>query len=754
MFSPNFELTLKRTFKIAKDYKHEYATLEHLLLSLLEDPDANGALLRSSANIAALTQKLKQFLSTELQGIILQEVEESKPSVALQRVIHKSAITANSSGVKEITGIYVLAEIFNEKDSFATLFLLEQNLNKKDILKKYVISTGAVRAGGLGFQANIETKTTDSTKLDQQPDPLSLFCVNLNKLAEEQKIDSVVGREEEIQRVVEILSRRNKNNPLLVGDPGVGKTAIAEGLALNIVKKNIPKSLEQAVVYSLDLGALVAGTRFRGDFEERLKLVMKKIQEVPNSILFIDEIHTIIGAGSNQGGSLDAGNLLKPLLARGGLRCMGATTFKEFQTYFEKDAALARRFQKIVVEEPSEEDSIKMLKGLKQYYEKHHDVIYDDEALVEAVKLSCRYINDRRLPDKAFDIIDEAGAHCKLNNKKHVTEEVIENIVARIAHLPSETVSQEDSEQVIKLAEALKKEIFGQDHAIDELVSVIKLAKAGLRDREKPTGCYLFSGPSGVGKTELAKSLADSLGMNLIRIDMSEYMEKHAISRLIGAPPGYVGFDQAGILTDGVRKAPYSLVLLDEIEKAHPDIQNILLQIMDYGKLTDSNAVTINFNNTIVIMTSNAGVSVNKHQIGFNELKQIVSNSRESNEHINRAFSPEFRNRLDAIIEFSPLSESVINKIVGKYIREMEEQLKDRKISIAIDAQAKHYLCEIGFNSYSGARELEKIIDKKIKQPLADMILSEELKEHGKVVIEFQPTFNELEFKVEQPELV
>ena len=750
MFSPNFELTLKRTFDIAKEYKHEYATLEHLLLALLEDQDVNGVLLKSAANIKVLSQKLRQFLNTELQGIILQEVEESKPSMALQRVIHKSAIVAHSSGVKDITGIYVLAEIFNEKDSFAALFLVEQNINKKDILKKYIISTGAIRAGGLrGGQSSSELATADLTKLEQENNPLALFCVNLNKLAEDQKIDSVIGREEEIERVVEILSRRNKNNPLLVGEPGVGKTAIAEGLALNIVKNNIPKALEDAVIYSLDLGALVAGTRFRGDFEERLKLVVKKIQEVPNSILFIDEIHTIIGAGSNQGGSLDAGNLLKPLLARGALRCMGATTLKEFQTYFEKDAALARRFQKIVVEEPSEEDTVKMLQGLKQHYEKHHNVTYDDEALVEAVKLSCRYINDRRLPDKAFDIIDEAGAHCKLTNKKRVTEEVIENIVAKMAHLPNETVSQEDYEQVIKLAGELKKEIFGQDQAIDELVSVIKLAKAGLRGHEKPLGCYLFSGPSGVGKTELAKNLSNSLGMNLIRIDMSEYMEKHAVSRLLGAPPGYIGFEQAGILTDSVRKAPYSVVLLDEIEKAHPDVQNILLQIMDYGKLTDSNAVTVNFNNTIVIMTTNAGISVNRHSIGFNELKQIVNNSRESNEHINRAFSPEFRNRLDAIIEFSPLSEAVINKIVGKYVKSMEEQLKEKKISLSIDAQAKHYLCEIGFNSYSGARELEKIIDKKIKQQLADMILTELLKEHGKILIEFEPISNELKFKIE-----
>jgi ATP-dependent Clp protease ATP-binding subunit ClpA len=749
MFSPNFELTLKRTFNIAKEYKHEYATLEHLLLALTEDPDANGALLKLSTNLALLTQKLKQFLSNQLQEIILQDVEESKPSMALQRVIHKSAISVNAVGTSEISGINVLAEIFSESDSFAALFLTEMGISKKDILKKYAISTGAVRAGGLTTQA-LGSKSLEQPKTNQQTDALNLYCINLNKLAQEQKIDSVIGREEEIERVIEVLSRRTKNNPLLVGDPGVGKTAIAEGLALNIVKNKVPDMLKDFQVFSLDLGALVAGTRFRGDFEERLKQVIASLLEIPNSILFIDEIHTIIGAGSNQGGSLDAGNILKPLLARGALRCMGATTFKEFQTYFEKDAALVRRFQKIVVEEPSTEESIAMLKGLKQYYEKHHNVIYEEQALEDAVNLSNRYISDRKLPDKAFDVIDEAGAHCRLKNLKTVTCDIIDVVIAKMANLPSATVAQEDSEQIIELAINLKKVIYGQDRAIDELVSTIKLAKAGLRDHNKPTGCYLFSGPSGVGKTELAKELSNTLGMHLLRFDMSEYMEKHAVSRLIGAPPGYIGYDQAGMLTEGVRKFPYSVVLMDEIEKAHPDIQNLLLQIMDYGKLTDSNAVSVRFNNTIVIMTTNAGVAINKHSIGFNELKQIVNNSRETNEHINRAFSPEFRNRLDAIIEFSPLSEVVINKIVIKYIRQMENQLKDRKISILVSTPAKHYLSEIGFNAFSGARELEKIIDKKIKQPLADLILSGKVKENSIVHVELDEIKEQLEFKTEE----
>ncbi len=746
MFSKNFEITLRKAFDIAISYKHAYTTLEHLLLALIEDPDANGALLKSSANIALITQKINNFLASELQSIILEEVQESKPSLVLRKVIHRASSTAQASGFSEMNGIWVLAELMDETDSFAALFLKEQNVNKKEILKKTVFSPNSARSS-LSIQS---VQQTGEEKTEPNQDVLSLYCTNLNKLAEENKIDSIIGRDAEVQRAVEILSRRNKNNPLLVGEPGVGKTAIAEGLALSIVKNQVPDSLKGATVFSLDLGALVAGTRFRGDFEERLKLVLKKIQEIPLSILFIDEIHTIIGAGSNQGGSLDAGNLLKPALARSNLRCMGATTFKEYQLYFEKDAALARRFQKVVVDEPTVETSILMLKGIKSFYEKHHNVTYTEEAIEECVKLSHRFINDRRLPDKAIDVMDEAGAYCKLNNIKVVSEEVVENIIAKISHLPTKTVAQEDAEQVRNLASHLKTVIFGQDKAIDDLVSIIKLDKAGLRHHEKPTGCYLFSGPSGVGKTELAREVAKALGMNLLRFDMSEYMEKHSVSRLIGAPPGYIGFDQAGLLTERVRKAPYSLVLLDEIEKAHPDIHNILLQIMDYGKLTDSNGVTVNFTSTIIIMTTNAGVAINKHNIGFNELKQIVNNTRESNEHINRSFSPEFRNRLDAIIEFSSLSEAVINRIVDKYIKELENQLAEKHISIIVDQAARDFLADFGFNSYSGARELEKIIDKKLKQPLAEEILSERLKENSKFKIEYDFTKNQLNFIYEE----
>jgi ATP-dependent Clp protease ATP-binding subunit ClpA len=750
MFSENFDVTLRRTFNIAKEHKHEYATLEHLLLSLLEDPDVNSILTKLSTNMDALSQKLHYFLGNELQDIILKDVKESKPSLAFQRVIHRSAINTHSIGGLRITGLNVLAEIFAEKDSYASLFLIEQNINRQDILEN--IPKSIVKSVSLAPSAapnNIETALNSEAQKKEEPvtDALSQFCVNLNKLALEHKIDVLVGRDVEIERMVEVLCRRNKNNPLLVGDPGVGKTAIAEGLALYLSTNHVPDALKGATVFSLDLGALVAGTRYRGDFEERLKLVIKNIQAIPSAILFIDEIHTIIGAGSNQGGSLDAGNLLKPLLARGALRCIGATTFKEYQSYFEKDAALARRFQKVIVDEPSPEVAIAMLKGLKTFYEKHHNVTYNDDAIEEAVRLSSRYINDRRLPDKAIDVIDEAGARCKLNNKKIVTVEDVESIIAKIAHIPNKTIAQDDSEQVMGLAPQLKSLIFGQDHAVDVLVSVIKLAKAGLRSHEKPIGSYLFSGPTGVGKTELAKQLANVLGMQLHRFDMSEYMEKHSVSRLIGAPPGYIGFDQAGMLTDGVRKAPYSVILLDEIEKAHPDIHNILLQIMDYGKVTDSNGVTVNFCNTIIIMTTNAGVAINKHSIGFNELKQIVSNSRESNEHINQSFSPEFRNRLDAIIEFSPLSESVINKIVDKYILTLQSQLEHKKIIIIIDTPVKQYLADTGFGSYNGARELERIIDSKIKQPLAEEILNERLTDNGKVYVKLDAVKNELVFE-------
>lgn len=762
MLSKNLEITLHKALNVAREHKHEFATLEHLLLSLLEDSDVKEIFKKCSVDIDYLSDKLSYFLHHELQDIILKNITESKPSLAFQRVLHRAVTHVNALDGHEITGANVLAEIFVEKDSYAALFLIEQNITRLDVLQN--ISKSIVKINTVGDQNSLKgmeskasTNVSDKINIekshkDSKEDEgfITKYCVNLNKSALEHKIDVLVGRDIEVERLIEVLCRRSKNNPLLIGDPGVGKTAIVEGLALQLSNGRVPDMLKGSTIFALDLGALVAGTKYRGDFEERLKQVIKKIQEIPSAILFIDEIHTIIGAGASQGGSLDVGNLLKPLLARGNLRCIGATTFKEYQQYFEKDAALARRFQKIVVEEPSCETAIAMLKGLKPYYEKHHKIKYLEESIEEAVNLSARYINDKKLPDKAIDVIDEAGARCKLDNRDVVTVDDIEEIIAKISNIPNKTVAQDDLEQIVGLSTKLKSHIFGQDSAIDDLVSVLKLSKTGLRNHEKPLGCYLFSGPTGVGKTELAKQLSLALGMQLCRLDMSEYMEKHSISRLIGAPPGYVGFDQAGFLTDNVRKNPYSVLLFDEIEKAHPDIHNILLQIMDYGKVTDSNGVTINFRNTIIIMTTNAGVAVNKHSIGFNELKQIVANARESNEHLNRAFTPEFRNRLDAIIEFAPLSGIVIIKIVDKYISTLEKQLSGKNISIKISKDSKKYLSEIGFNTYNGARELERIIDKKIKQPLAEEILSSRLKENGKINVLFNSELNKLFFQYEE----
>ena len=742
MLSENLTLTLRKAFQKATDHRHEYATLEHLLLALAEDPDASTALIECSIDVGLLCNKVNYFLNNDLHEIILPEVKESKPTAAFQRVTHKAAIHTQTLNKKEITGVDILAELFSEKDSYAALFLADAKLTHKKVLQYLKKST--TPAENNISKPILKVADISPKSKEESSNPLDKFCINLNKLALDNKIDALISRDDELERLTEVLSRRSKNNPLLIGEPGVGKTAIVEGLALHIVTNKVPEILKGAVIYSLDLGALVAGTKFRGDFEERLKQVINGIQNIESAILFIDEIHTIIGAGSTQGGGLDVGNLLKPMLARGSLRCIGSTTFKEYQNYFEKDAALARRFQKITVDAPSVENAITMLKGLKSFYEKYHNVEYSDQAISEAVILSDRYISDRHLPDKAIDIIDEAGAHCRLHNKNLVTEDDIERIISKMAHIPVKKIAQDESEQMGDLTKILKTHIFGQDHAIDELVSVLKLSKAGLRSHAKPMGCYLFSGPSGVGKTELAKQVSTALSMELHRYDMSEYMEKHSVSRLIGTPPGYVGFEQGGMLTDKVRKAPYAVVLMDEIEKAHPDIHNILLQIMDYGKATDTNGLSIDFSHTIVIMTTNAGVAINKHNIGFNELEQIVTNSKESNEHISRSFSPEFRNRLDAIIEFAPLSGEIISQIVDKYLMTLKAQLDEQHITTEIDEQAKEYICNIGFDTYNGARELERIIDKRLKQPLAEEILFGDLKDGGNVHVKLEN--NELKF--------
>ncbi len=749
MLSKNLEITLHRALDTAKTYKHKYTTIEHLLLSLVQEPDVAKVLSSCACSVDVLKNKLEHFLNNDLQAIILNEVKESKPTAGFQRVIHRAAINVHALGQTEITALNILVEIFSEQDSVALSFLNEQKVTKDQVIQ--YISKLMVNSSNVTNESSSIEVATDKESLVKEEvienDPLEKYCINLNKLAKDHKIDTIVGRDVEIERAIEVLCRRNKNNPLLVGDPGVGKTAIAEGLALYLSNENAPKILKDANIYSLDLGLLVAGTRYRGDFEERLKAVIKRAKEIPSTILFIDEIHTIIGAGSNNGGSMDAANLLKPELARGGLRCIGATTFKEYRQYFEKDAALARRFQKIVIDEPSVEVSIKMLENLKQYYESYHRVRYSDDAIEAAVKLADRYVNDRKLPDKAIDVLDESGAYCSLNNKNIVTEDDIELIVAKISHIPIKAVAQDESEQVMDLENILKQHIFGQNHAIEELVSALKLDMAGLRDSNKPTGCFLFSGPTGVGKTELSLCLSKALNMSLHRFDMSEYMEKHSVSRLVGTPPGYVGFEQGGLLTDSVRKSPYSIILFDEIEKAHPDIHNIMLQLMDYGKVTDTNGNVVDFDNTIIIYTTNAGVAVNKHSIGFNELKQIVTNVRESNEHLNHSFSPEFRNRLDAIIEFAPLSTSVIGKIIDKYIATLEFQLKEKNISISFSKSAKEYLGDVSFDTYNGARELERIIDKKLKQPLAEEILFGKLKEGGEIIVDYKTGENELLFK-------
>ena len=638
MLSKNLEISLHRALALAKKYKHEYATLEHLLFALADDPDAAPVMRGCGVDVNEIKKCLSEFLETELSALVVETVEESRPTAGFQRVIHRAAIHVQSAGKTEVTGANVLVALFSERDSHAVFFLQEQEVSRLDVVN--YISHGIVKFADNGkiaeWRRELDADDIEAlerpvvAKEKEKSDALSQYCVNLNKKAEAGKTDILIGREEEVERTIQILARRTKNNPLLVGDAGVGKTAIAEGLALRIVRGEVPAVLRNAVIFSLDMGALLAGTRYRGDFEERMKTVIKEIEKIPNAILFIDEIHTIIGAGSTSGGALDACNLLKPALARHGFRCIGSTTYKEYKNSIEKDRALARRFQKIDIHEPSIENSIKILRGLKPYYEEHHQVRYTAAALKAAVELSARYITDRKLPDKAIDVLDEAGAAQMLlpesKRKKTITNKEIEEIVAKIARMPAKTVTMDDAEVLRSLEKNLKLVVFGQDKAIGALASAIKMARAGLREEEKPIGNYLFAGPTGVGKTEVAQQLAVAMGMELTRFDMSEYMEKHAVSRMVGAPPGYVGFDQGGLLTDAVDKNPYSVILLDEIEKAHPDVFNILLQIMDYGRLTDSNGKTVNFRNSILIMTSNAGAAdMARAPVGLVSLSSVSS---------------------------------------------------------------------------------------------------------------------------------
>jgi len=730
--------------------------LEHLLFALIDEPDAAKVMRACGVDLDILGKALETFIDEELTSLISDiDGSEAAPTTAFQRVIQRAAIHVQSSGRTEVTGANVLVAIFAERESNAAFFLQEQDMTRYDavnyiahgVAKDPDHSEGRPLTGTGDFpdeaQATIDGEAKE-TALDK-------YCVDLNKKARDGDIDPLIGRSQEVERCIQVLCRRRKNNPLLVGDPGVGKTAIAEGLAFKIVSGDTPDVLKDATIFSLDLGALLAGTRYRGDFEERLKAVMGELEDHPDAILFIDEIHTVIGAGATSGGAMDASNLLKPALQGGKLRCMGSTTYREFRQHFEKDRALSRRFQKIDVNEPTVEDTIKILKGIKTYFEAHHDIKYTADAIKTAVELSARYINDRKLPDKAIDVIDEAGAaqHLVAESKRRKTigTKEIEAVVAKIARIPPKNVSKNDAEVLRDLETSLKRVVFGQDQAIEALSSAIKLSRAGLREPEKPIGNYLFAGPTGVGKTEVAKQLADTLGVELLRFDMSEYMEKHAISRLIGAPPGYVGFDQGGLLTDGVDQHPHCVLLLDEIEKAHPDVYNILLQVMDHGKLTDHNGRTVDFRNVVLIMTTNAGAAEQaKSAIGFGRERR----EGEDTAAIERTFTPEFRNRLDAVISFAPLSKAVILQVVDKFVLQLEAQLMDRNVLIELSPAAAEWLAERGYDDRMGARPLARVIQEHIKKPLAEELLFGKLAKGG--VIRVGLKGDKLDLVIDTPE--
>lgn len=771
MFSQTLHATVLRAVEISKIRGHEFTTLEHLLMALVDDQDAFEVFLGAGVNVDRLREDTEQFLSNDLTQMLGEFSSDSKPTSGLQRVLRRAAVHMQHAGRDEVTGANVLVALFAERDSHAVYFLQSQDMTRLDAVN--FIAHGIKKPNALPISPNNATNVRKSEeppksenngandtnpsankpsdaqgeKAETNDTPLSLYCVNLNEKSKQGQIDPLIGRMNEVERVIQVLCRRTKNNPLLVGDPGVGKTAIAEGLARRIVESNVPKVLKDAIIYSLDMGSLLAGTRYRGDFEERVKGVLTELATKENSVLFIDEIHTLVGAGATTGGAMDASNLLKPALASGALRCLGSTTYKEYRNHFDKDRALARRFQKIDVNEPSIEDTIKILTGLKSNYEKYHKVRYTQDAIRMAVDLSARYINDRKLPDKAIDVIDEVGAAQQLlpNHKKHkiIGPEDIEIVIAKMARIPAKQVNRDDREQLFGLSQNLKTMVFGQDQAIEALSSAIKLSRAGLRDKEKPIGSYLFSGPTGVGKTEIAKQLAQNLGLELKRFDMSEYMERHSVSRLIGAPPGYVGFDQGGLLTESVDQTPHCVLLLDEIEKAHPDVFNLLLQIMDYGKLTDNNGKSVNFRNVILIMTTNAGAAeLSKNAIGFERLNRIG----EDKEAIERAFTPEFRNRLDAIIPFSQLSSEVIGQVVEKFIFALEAQLEAQQVEIELSKQAREYLAKRGYDANYGARPLARVIQNEIKQPLADAILFGELVKGGLAKVGFDAKKDRLTF--------
>jgi len=740
-FSRGLEKALHQAMNLARERAHEFATLEHLLLALLDDRDTIAVLKGCDVDIDALRGDLEDFVNEELDSLVVPNGQDARPTAAFQRVIQRAVIHVQSSGREEVTGANVLVAIFAERESHAAYFLEQQDMSRLDAVN--FISHGITKSGpnedrrvrgSEGGNGHEEGEGGGGN--GQKSSALADFCVNLNDKARAGKIDPLIGRDAELRRTIQVLCRRSKNNPIYVGDAGVGKTAIAEGLARKIIEGDVPEVLQEAVIYALDMGALLAGTRYRGDFEERLKAVMKELEKLPNAVLFIDEIHTVIGAGATSGGALDASNLLKPALASGGIRCIGSTTYKEYRQFFEKDRALVRRFQKIDVAEPTIPDAIEIVKGLRPYFEDYHKIKYTDEALKAAVELSARYINDRKLPDKAIDVIDETGASQMLlvadQRKTIIDVPEIEATIATIARIPPKSVSKSDAELLAGLENNLKTVVFGQDAAITALSSAIKLARAGLREPEKPIGSYLFTGPTGVGKTEVAKQLADTLGVELLRFDMSEYMERHTVSRLIGAPPGYVGFDQGGLLTDGVDQHPHCVVLLDEIEKAHPDLFNILLQVMDHGKLTDHNGKQVDFRNVILIMTSNVGaMELQKSPIGFGRKRE----QGDDEEAINRMFTPEFRNRLDAIISFAPLPPSVVRRVVEKFVLQLEGQLAERGVTINLTPEAADWLAERGYDERMGARPLGRVIQEYVKKPLAEQVLFGELVNGGTVTV-------------------
>ena len=742
MLSPEVEYSINSLFREANEKHHEFVTVEHLLLSMTRNPSAAETLRACGVNIPMLQQELEGHIEESTPILVEDDGRESRPTIGFQRVLQRAVYHVQASSKEEVTGDSILVAIFGETESHAVYYLARQEMTRLDLVN--YISHGIQKEDDISFdslsideeESGSETNNEESEFVEDESkaSPLERFASNLNQMAQEGKIDPLIGRDEEVERTVQVLCRRRKNNPLLVGEAGVGKTAIAEGLAKRIVDGEVPEVLADATIYSLDLGALVAGTKYRGDFEKRLKAVLNQIRDEDHAVLFVDEIHIIIGAGATSGGTMDASNLIKPVLASGELKCMGSTTYQEYHSIFEKDRALARRFQKIDVNEPSVPETIKILKGLKSRFEEHHDVKYTMPALETAVELSARYITDRRLPDKAIDVIDEAGANRQLQpkatRKKTISVGDVEAIVAKIARIPPKAVSSSDMDVLKSLETNLQRVVFGQDESIKQIVTAIKMARSGLRDDGKPIGSFLFAGPTGVGKTEVTKQLSEHLGIKLLRFDMSEYMERHTVSRLIGAPPGYVGYDEGGLLTDAVNKNPHAVLLLDEVEKAHPDVFNLLLQVMDNGALTDSNGRSVDFRNVILIMTSNAGAQdISRSSMGFTQ----QDHSMDTSKAIESTFTPEFRNRLDAVVQFKPLPESVITSIVDKFLIRLEAQLDEKQVSLVVDDKAKRWLADKGYDVKMGARPMERVIQENIKRPLADEILFGRLVKGGVV---------------------